>query len=889
MSGRLPVRSTCPYCGVGCGVRVTARAQGFQVEGDTAHPANRGRLCSKGAALAETLHGEGRLLHPVVHGRQADWDEALDAVAGGLRRIIDEHGPQAVAFYVSGQLLTEDYYVANKLMKGFIGSANIDTNSRLCMSSAVAAHTRAFGADGVPGCYEDIELADLVVIVGSNTAWAHPVLFQRLSAAKQARPQMRVVVIDPRRTPTCEIADLHLSLRPGSDAWLFNGLLNHLRREDALDLAYLESHVEGFASALAAARESAPSIPATAQRCDLPEAQVAEFFRLFTRHERTVTLFSQGVNQSSSGVDKANAILNVHLATGRIARPGMGPFSLTGQPNAMGGREVGGLATQLAAHMGFDDPGAVARVARFWGSEQVADRPGLKAVELFDAMAEGRIKAVWIMGTNPMVSLPDADRMRDALAACELVVVSDCMARTETTAQAHVLLPAATWGEKDGTVTNSERRISRQRAFMEPPGEARPDWWIITQVARRLGFGAAFGYAGPAEIFREHARLSGFENRGSRDFDISALADLDDTDYQWLQPVQWPVNRQAPGGTPRLYADGRFFTASGRARLVPVSPRLPAQTCGEAYPLTLNTGRIRDQWHTMTRTGAVARLSAHLPEPFVQVHPGDAAQAGLEEGMLARVESAAGSMLARVRLDAGQRPGSVFAPIHWSGPFARQARVGALVAAVTDPISGQPEFKHTPVRLRRLDTRWQGFLFSRAPLTLPDTLYQVSTAITGGWRYELADADAPPAWPSWLREQLVDAGEWLEFEDRGGAAYRAACVRDGRIQALLFVGRGPELPARDWLQSVFAAQTLDADQRAQLLAGRPGAGRADTGPMVCACHGVGLHTLREAILTQGLDSVEAVGECLKAGSGCGSCRPEILALLEALMPRALEA
>jgi len=889
MSGRLPVRTTCPYCGVGCGVRVSACADGFQVEGDTAHPANRGRLCSKGAALVETLHGEGRLLHPRVHGRETDWDEALESVAGGFRRIIDAHGPESVAFYVSGQLLTEDYYVANKLMKGFIGTANIDTNSRLCMSTAVAAHTRAFGADGVPGCYEDIELADLVVIVGSNTAWAHPVLFQRLSAAKQARPQMRVVVIDPRRTPTCEIADLHLSLRPGSDAWLFNGLLNHLRREDALDLGFLERHGEAYAATLEAARDSAPSIPATAERCDLPEHQVAEFFRLFTRHERVVSLFSQGINQSSSGVDKANAILNVHLATGRIGRPGMGPLSLTGQPNAMGGREVGGLATQLAAHMGFDDPGAVDRLARFWGSERVAQRPGLKAVELFEVMAEGRIKAVWIMGTNPMVSLPDTGRMAEALGACELVVVSDCMAQTETTALAHVLLPAATWGEKDGTVTNSERRISRQRAFMAPPGQARPDWWIITQVARRLGFGAAFDYQAPAEIFREHARLSGFENRGSRDFDISALADLDDADYQWLQPVQWPVNRQAPGGTPRLYSDGHFFNASGRARLVPVRPRLPAQTTGEAYPLTLNTGRIRDQWHTMTRTGAVPRLCAHLPEPFVQVHPEDAARFGLGEGGLARVGSAVGSMLGRVRLDPGQRPGSVFAPIHWSGPFARQARVGALVAAVTDPISGQPEFKQTPVLLQPLDTTWQGFLFSRVPLALPDTLYKVRVAIAGGWRHELADAGAPPDWPRWFRDRIGETGEWLEFEDRGGAAYRAACVRDGRLQALLFVGLGPELPARDWLQSVFAGETLDPGLRTQLLAGRPGAGRADTGPMICACHGVGLHTLRESILDQGLDSVEAVGDRVKAGSGCGSCRPEIQALLDQLIPRAIEA
>ena len=477
--------------------------------GDRQHPANFGRLCSKGAALDQTLDSEGRLLYPIIDGERASWDAALDRVADGFRKIIAEHGPDAVAFYVSGQLLTEDYYVANKLMKGFIGSANIDTNSRLCMSSAVAAHKRAFGADAVPVCYEDVELADLVVLVGSNYAWAHPVLYQRLAAAKKARPGMQVVVIDPRRTATCDIADLHLAIAPGADAFLFNGLLHHLRREDAIDLAFVEAHVEGFAAAFEAAKSvsSIPKVGAGVRTCRRPRS--ANSSACSPKPERTVTVFSQGINQSSSGVDKGNAIINVHLATGRIGKPGMGPFSVTGQPNAMGGREVGGLANQLAAHMDFADAASVDRVQRFWNAPNIARAPGLKAVDMFRAIAaekdQGGVDHGHQSGGEHAGRGPGARRA----AGCELVVVSDCVRHTDTTACADILLPASGWGEKDGTVTNSERRISRQRAFLPATGEAKPDWWIVTQVAQRMGFAEAFPYDKPAQIFREHARLSG--------------------------------------------------------------------------------------------------------------------------------------------------------------------------------------------------------------------------------------------------------------------------------------------------------------------------------------------------------------------------------------------
>ncbi|MFC6978289.1 molybdopterin-dependent oxidoreductase [Microbulbifer taiwanensis] len=457
--------TTCPYCGVGCGVSATVKRRGggetVAVSGDEQHPANFGRLCVKGSALAETLGERGRLLQPRLHGREHDWDSAMDFMARQFARTIAEHGPDSVAFYLSGQLLTEDYYVANKLMKGFIGSGNVDTNSRLCMSSAVAAYKRALGADAVPCCYEDLEVADLVVLVGSNAAWTHPILFQRMQAAST-----RLVVIDPRASATSEMADLHLAITPGSDAALFNGLLNFLVERDRLDRQFIDLHTEGFDEAIDIARDW--SLAKTAAACGIAEQQLLEFFRLFAQTEKTVSFYSQGINQSSSGTDKNNAIINCHLATGRIGRPGAGPFSITGQPNAMGGREVGGLANMLAAHMNFN-AGDIDRVGRFWRADSVAQKPGLKAVDLFEAVERGKIKAIWIMATNPAVSMPDAARVASALQKCPLVVVSDCVADTDTARCADLLLPATTWGEKNGTVTNSERRISRQRAFLTPP------------------------------------------------------------------------------------------------------------------------------------------------------------------------------------------------------------------------------------------------------------------------------------------------------------------------------------------------------------------------------------------------------------------------------------
>ncbi len=880
--GAIETRTTCPYCGVGCGVIAAVDASGaVAVRGDPAHPANSGRLCSKGSALADTLDPSTRLLYPEVRGVRTDWHHALDAVAFGFQRVIEHHGPDAVAFYVSGQLLTEDYYVANKLMKGFIGSANIDTNSRLCMASAVAGHRRAFGTDTVPGCYEDLERAKLVVLVGSNTAWCHPVLYQRLVQAKKEHPDLAIVVVDPRRTATVEGANLHLAIRPGADATLFNGLLVYLATHDEISKSFVEGHTDGFEEALEAARASSPDVGAVAGQCGLSTADVASFYELFARTERVVTVFSQGVNQSSSGTDKVNAIINCHLATGRIGRPGMGPFSVTGQPNAMGGREVGGLANQLAAHLDLDYPAHRELVKDFWDAPTIASEAGLKAVDLFRAVEAGKIKALWIMATNPAVSIPEAEQVRRALARCEFVVVSDCVRDTDTTRYAHVLLPAAGWGEKDGTVTNTERRISRQRAFMSPAGEARPDWWIVNEVARRMGFEDAFAYSSPAEIFREHAALSGHANEGTRDFDLSALASVSDAEYDGLSPIQWPVTKDHPRGTARLFGDGSFFTPDSRARFIPITPREPVHATGREYPLVLNTGRVRDHWHTLTRTGISARLSAHSVEPYIEVHPEDAAPHGVSDGALARLESRWGTATGRVRVTDTVRRGTLFAPMHWSDQFASAGAIDKVVNPAIDPVSGEPEFKHTPVRLVALKPAWHGFLLSRRQLPQSHASYWACARGQGLWRYELAGDESPKDWATAARVLLCvqdEKVEWIEYFDNSARRYRAARLTRGKLESCIFIGPDPQLPPRDWLASLFALDDLDAATRAGILAGTAPKGQKESGRQVCSCFGVGEATICEAIRS-GCNSVDALGARLKAGTNCGSCVPELKALL----------
>ncbi|MBC7430462.1 MAG: molybdopterin-dependent oxidoreductase [Rubritepida sp.] len=857
------VRTTCPYCGVGCGV--LARPDGIVV-GDPDHPANAGRLCSKGAALGETLGLDGRLLHPEINGQRARWDMALDLIAERFAATIAAHGPDSVALYVSGQLLTEDYYAANKLAKAVFGTANIDSNSRLCMASSVAGHRRAFGEDIVPGIYEDLELADLLVLVGSNTAWCHPVLFQRIQAARARRPDMRVVVVDPRRTATCEGADLHLALRPGSDVALFTGLLADLWSHGA------RADAAGMDDAVAVARRQTPDAKTTALICGLAETDVARFFAMVRATPRVVTLFSQGVNQSSAGTDKVNAIINTHLLTGGIGVPGAGPFSITGQPNAMGGREVGALANMLAAHLEWDRPGDLDLLRRFWGVDAVAESPGLKAIDLFRAIGDGRVRAVWIMGTNPAVSLPRTDMVRAALTKCPFVVVSECAAGTDTARLAHVRLPALGWGEKDGTVTNSERVISRQRAFLPAPGEARADWRAIAGVAARMGHGARFSWIGPAAIFREHAALSGFGNDGARMFDISAFAAINDHGYDALAPTRWPC----PAGwtaSVRLLGAGRFPTPDGRPRAVTTPFRGPTAGTSATFPLALLTGRLRDQWHTMTRTGSVSRLMAHAPEPEISVHPADTA---LPQGSLVRIASADGSAVLRLRHDQGLARGTAFAPMHWTAAFCPSARVNAVIGDATDPISGQPELKATPISIALAQFAWHGFALLRGRLPMEVAAWCAAVPEPGGlWRHVLAGYGNPAAALAILVAATRLDGAWSRMDDAAAGTHRAVRVLDGRIAACVFICASDDiLPPLAWLMAAFSQPAPPA---LALLAGGPPGGRP-TFPTICICHGIDAGMITRAI-SAGCTSVTAIGETTGAGTGCGSCRPEIGALV----------
>jgi len=855
------IRTTCAYCGVGCGVLAYPQAdRSVRIAGDPDHPANRGKLCSKGTHLGDTVGLEGRLLHPEIGGKRVGWDRAVTHVAKRFADTIARHGPDSVAFYVSGQLLTEDYYVANKLMKGFIGSANIDTNSRLCMSSAVAGHVRAFGEDIVPASYDDLDAADLIILVGSNTAWCHPIVYQRIMAARVARGT-RIVVIDPRRTETCEDADLHLAIRPGSDVALMNGLLAHCRRAGALDENFIASNVSVPAD-FWPALDIDNDLWSVARACDISAVDLQRFYDLFTATPRTVTLFSQGINQSIRGTDQVNAIINVHLATGRIGKPGASPFSITGQPNAMGGREVGGLASTLAAHMDFAIEN-IASVGRFWSAPAMATKPGLKAVDLFRAVRDGKVKALWVMATNPAVSMPDANLVREALAMCPFVVVSDCIADTDTNRHAHVKLPAAGWGEKDGTVTNSDRTISRQRGFQSLAGEAKPDWWIVTQVARAMGWRNAFAYDSAADIYREHARLSTYGNHGARLFDIGRHGAISNVAYDAMEPWRWVE-------TP--FADGRFPTEDGRARLVPVRPMKPAEPLRD-WPMTLNTGRYRDQWHTMTRTGLSARLSQHRREPMVEINPVDAEALGIADGDLATVATPQGHSVFRAQISDGQRRGDIFTPIHWTDRQSSGGRTGVLSRDLVDPHSGQPGFKSTPARVTPLALDWRGFLITRDDIDIARIAYATRVRVASGWLIELAGSGDIAD----VAARLLPKGDLIQTEDRARGHTRAAVLVDGRVQAALYISRTNGLPSREWLIAQLAADLPPSS--IELLAGRSAAPQVDRGPIVCVCFDIGTRTILTAIADQGLTSVEAVGQSLSAGTNCGSCRPAIKRLL----------
>ncbi len=913
------VNTVCPYCGVGCGI--TAKVSNDKVigvSGDVNHPTNRGRLCVKGSSLDETLGNKNRILMPRINKNEVTWEQATTTVANRLNTIISEHGPDSVAFYLSGQLLTEDYYVANKLMKGFIGSGNVDTNSRLCMASASTAHKRAFGEDIVPGCYDDFDHADVIFIVGSNTAYAHPIVYQRIIKAKEDNPALKIVVIDPRGTATSDTADVHLPIKAGTDGFYFNGLLAYLAQHDGIDNDFTAKHCDNLELALAAAKTQCEDLHAVAKICDVSYELLVQSYALFTEHKKVVTLFSQGINQSSSGVDKGNAIINCHLASSKMGYEGAGPFSITGQPNAMGGREVGGLATQLAAHLHFEQEGAVDLVERFWQAPSIAKKQGLKAVELFEAVEQGKIKAIWIMATNPVVSMPNADFIKRALTKCDNVIVSECYENSDTLKYANIVLPSTTWGEKLGTVTNSERRISLQQPLITPPGQAKNDWQIITEVASKMGFENAFNYEHPVDIFREHAALSGFENNyhvvdnnlekshaeestgeentgeentvlkstaiNHRVFDISALADISQHSYENFLPIQWPVTANAPYGTSRIFSrkllnKQAFVTNNGKAKLVAIKARLPKYDA-KSNELIMNTGRIRDQWHTMTRTGRASKLSSHQSEPFIQVHPEDAEKFNLFDKQLAQLNNQDAKFIGRVHLTNQQRKGELFAPIHWNDQYSGSGRVSALVNTVTDPLCGQPEYKHSPVTVASYDESWSGYLLALTPIDFGERAnYWTKINIDKGYKYLLAGKQELANDIVFVKSLFPIISDWLIIKEDPNAPLRIAGFINDVLQC--FFVAGAQLNKQ--YDTRYIEDQLDVEHKKNIrikqFSSLENIGLMDVGVIVCSCHQVGEKVITSAIKSGECNSVEALGAKLKCGTNCGSCIPELKKLI----------
>jgi len=697
--------STCCYCGVGCGVVVKKEKNGsITVEGNKDYPVNKGMLCSKGMNLHYTVNDKSdRLLHPQMRYnknmpmQRVSWDEALERTAAVFKTFIDKYGPDSVAFYASGQCLTEEYYVVNKLMKGFIGSNNIDTNSRLCMSSAVAAYKMALGEDTVPLCYDDIELADCFYVTGANPAWCHPILWRRVEAHKAANPDIKIIVVDPRVTDTCSLADLHLQINPGTDITLNHAIGRLLIENGDIDIDFIRNHAEGFEqySKLVFKR----ALGESAAICGINEQDIRLAARYIGEAKGFISMWTMGLNQSSAGVNKNLSLINLNLITGHIGKPGSGPLSLTGQPNAMGGREVGGLANLLPAHRDLKNPLHRGEVQKFWNGKPINPDPGLTATEMFEALEDGRLKAIWIMCTNPLTSLPNVRLAEQALKKARFVVVQEISNKPETLAYADVILPAAAWAEKEGTMTNSERRVSYLNKILDAPGEALPDAEIICRFARKMGY-KGFDFENPAEIYAEHVMLTGKTN-----IDISGL------NYEILKQrsVQWPYKKKGKtGSTERLFADRNFYTPSQKALIHAVPDALNSEMPDNEYPFILTTGRIRDQWHTMSKTGKVNKLNKHLSESFVEINPVDAAAMGLNEGDITIITSRRGEVQVKAKVTTGIKQGVVFMPMHWGKILGNDLhRANNITSNTVDPISKEPDFKFCAVNLQRYKKPFQ--------------------------------------------------------------------------------------------------------------------------------------------------------------------------------------
>jgi assimilatory nitrate reductase catalytic subunit len=913
--------STCPYCGVGCGVLIASEGDRIAgVHGDPAHPANFGRLCTKGSTLhltaADSITKQVRLLHPMLRETRTDrpvritWPSALDLAARRFDAVIREHGPDAVGFYISGQLLTEDYYVFNKLGKGLVGTNNVDTNSRLCMSSAVAGYKQTLGADAPPNCYDDVQHADCIFIAGSNTAWAHPILFRRIEDAKAANPQLKIIVVDPRRTDTAEAADLHLPIQPGTDVMLFHGMFHVMLWEGWTRPDWIAAHTAGFDELKSAVRECTPEV--VSQLCGITKDALFEAARLFATSRATLSLYCQGLNQSTSGTAKNAALINLHLATAQIGRPGAGPFSLTGQPNAMGGREVGGLANLLSAHRDLGNPQHRAEVAALWGVPSVPERPGKSAVEMFDAAASGEIKALWIACTNPVQSMPDQQLVRRALQRCEFVVVQEAYSSTATCEFADLLLPATTWGEKDGTVTNSERRISRVRPAIAAPGSAKHDWQIAVEFARRLEArlgrtGTLFPYSTAESIWAEHR-----ESTRGRDLDITGMS------YAMLErgAQQWPLPEGATEGKARLYEDGVFATADGKARFANVRFAPPAEQRDARHPFALTTGRLRDQWHGMSRTGSIGRLFGHVPEPAIDLHPQDMDRRGWREGDLVHVTSRRGSLVLPVKASTQVGLGQAFIAMHWgpeylSGCSSTGERVGGVNALTTRafcPTSKQPELKHAAVKILKAELPWSLLaiawlpegraLAAREEVKAMMGLFPFASCVPFGRErtgilLRAAAYEAPTAEVlARIEAQFgLAAADTLRYEDpRRGQRRSVRLARNGgdaRLEAFLLSG---DTSAQAWMKTLLEDE-LPAQAYGRLLLA-PGANPplavASRGRAICTCFNVtdaqigACLAQAEGDEAQRLAHLQATLEC---GTNCGSCLPELRRLVRLAQPQ----
>ena len=933
MTSPTETSSTCPYCGVGCGVIIESTgAQITGVRGDPDHPANFGRLCTKGSTLHHTATAavtmQTRLLHPMQRlqrgqaPQRVSWDHALGVATRKFAQVVQDHGPDAVGFYISGQLLTEDYYVFNKLAKGLIGTNNVDTNSRLCMSSAVAGYKTTLGADAPPACYDDVNHTDCIFIVGSNTAWAHPILFRRIEDAKRANPLMKIIVADPRRTDTAEIADLFLPIQPGTDVMLFNGMLHTMLEEGWTDAAYIAAHTNDFEALKTTVRDCTPE--RVAQVCGISKEALHQAAKWFAtgasgdpqRRAATLSLYCMGLNQSSSGTAKNAALINLHLATAQIGKPGAGPFSLTGQPNAMGGREVGGMANLLSGHRDLANPAHRAEVAALWGVADVPSKPGKTAIEMFQAAADGEIKALWIACTNPAQSMPDQATVRRALERAELVIVQEAFATTTTCEYADLLLPATTWGEKTGTVTNSERRISRVRPAVAAPGETRHDWSIATEFAQLLEAALAqppklFNYPTPESIWNEHR-----ESTRGRDLDITGMS------YAMLDAgaQQWPLRTGETVGKARLYEDGLFPTKDGKAQFANTVYQPVAEPREARYPFSLTTGRLRDQWHGMSRTGTLGRLFGHVAEPSIQMHPQDMARRQLTDGDLVHVTSKRGSILVPVQASAELALGQTFIAMHWgeeclSGVGAQGERlmgVNALTNSAFCPTSKQPELKHTAIKILKADMPWSllgvAWLPDADALTAREKLkglmaqFPFASVVPFGRErtgllFRAASFDAVPDEVVAQIETLLGLGgvDVLRYADKKRGQRRAVKLERTadnaeRVELRGFVLAG-DTSAEVWIKTLLQDQ-LPAQAYGRLLLA-PGSTAPvavkTRGKQICTCFNVTDETIRTTLADcRGFED-ERLGQlqtALKCGTNCGSCLPEVRKLVRASLPAA---